>query len=90
MTKQEMMEHFDEAVTDSRLTLEAVTRHAAQLSRDELFAGEYRVTSTSGTSGVKAYFCFGRKGWRGAMAAYLRVPRSLDINPKLPAGRSLS
>lgn len=84
MTKQEMMGHFDEAVSDTRLTLAAVTQHAARLSRDELFADEYRIASTSGTSGVKAYFCFSRSGWRRNMAAYLRVPRALGVNPRLP------
>jgi phenylacetate-CoA ligase len=49
-----------------------------------LFAGEYRIASTSGTSGVKAYFCFSRSAWRENMAAYLRVPRSLGINPRIP------
>jgi phenylacetate-coenzyme A ligase PaaK-like adenylate-forming protein len=84
MDKQEMMDHFDEAVSDSRLTLAAVTRHIAHLSRGELFAGEYRIASTSGTSGVKAYFCFSRSSWRANMAAYLRVPRALGINPRIP------
>lgn len=84
MNKQEMMDHFDEAVSDTRLTLKALSQHTANLSRDDLYAGEYRIASTSGTSGVKAYFCFSRSAWRGNMAAYLRVASTLGINPRLP------
>ncbi|MGD2046781.1 MAG: AMP-binding protein [Gemmatimonadota bacterium] len=84
MSKQEMMDHFDEAVGDTRLTLTALAEHTAHLSCDELLGGEYRIASTSGTSGVKAYFCFSRSAWRANMAAYLRVPEALGINPRIP------
>ncbi len=84
MNKQEMMANFNEAVSDPRLTLAALKEHTTDLRRDELLAGEFRIASTSGTSGVKAYFCFSRREWRANMAAYLRTAGALGINPRLP------
>jgi len=87
MEKRAMMDNFDDAVCDDRLRLEAVTEHCVSLDRDELFDGEFRVVATSGTSGVRGYFCFDREGWRSNLAAYLRVTLALGTRPRLPRWR---
>jgi phenylacetate-CoA ligase len=57
LTKPEMLEHFDEAVTDPRLTRQAVERHLADsLDRPSLLFGEYVCWASGGSSGVRAVF----------------------------------
>jgi hypothetical protein len=51
--KSEMMEHFDELVTDGRLRRDALLEWVEGLDRDELYLDRYRVMTTSGSSGRK-------------------------------------
>lgn len=84
MDKQSMMANFDDAVCDPRLTLASLAQHTADLSRDELLAGEFRILATSGTSGIKAYFCFDRSAWRANMSYATRCASSVGFMPRLP------
>lgn len=84
MDKQSLMAHFDDAVCDPRLTIAVLDAHTAHLHRDELLFGEYRVATTGGTSGVKAYFCFSRSAWRASMASFPRCAVALGFSPRLP------
>jgi phenylacetate-CoA ligase len=59
LTKEMVMEHFDELVADPTVRLAEVEAHLAILSgSDELLGGRYRVASTSGSTGKRAS-CFG-------------------------------
>jgi phenylacetate-CoA ligase len=52
LTKEMVMEHFDEFVTDPTVRLADIEAHLATLSGgDDLFHGRYRVASTSGSTG---------------------------------------
>jgi phenylacetate-coenzyme A ligase PaaK-like adenylate-forming protein len=64
LTKREVMEHFDEIVTDRRITRERIAGFLAR-SKDpmELFEGRYHVLHTSGTSGSVGYFVFSHEAW---------------------------
>jgi len=55
--KQKLMDRFDEWVTDPQLTLERVRTHADDpaLVGERLF-GDYTVTTSSGTTGRRAFF----------------------------------
>jgi phenylacetate-coenzyme A ligase PaaK-like adenylate-forming protein len=51
------MEHFDDVVTDRRLTLAAVEGHLATIGEQpELFAGEYLCLASGGSSGRRGVF----------------------------------
>jgi phenylacetate-coenzyme A ligase PaaK-like adenylate-forming protein len=68
LTKQQINEHFDEIVTDRRISRADVVRHTQQV-RDinDLYLGQYRVIHTSGSSGTSLYQLFTREDWiRGA------------------------
>ena len=54
--KATVMEHFDDLVTDPRLTLAAVEAHLDGLDRDELLLGRYRAMATGGSTGRKGVF----------------------------------
>jgi phenylacetate-CoA ligase len=56
LDKGTMMESFDELVTDRRLRRDALLAHLDGLEHDALYFGEYRVMTTSGSSGSKGLF----------------------------------
>ncbi|MBE2320713.1 phenylacetate--CoA ligase family protein [Solirubrobacter sp. CPCC 204708] len=72
LDKATMMEHFDAIVTDPRLR------------RDERYLGDYRVMTTSGSSGLKGLFVYDRAGWTGIMAQFLRYSATVGIEPRFP------
>lgn len=64
LTKAQLMERFDDIVTDRRITLRAVNDFL-QRSTDpaERFLGDYRVVHTSGSSGQVGCFVFSGADW---------------------------
>jgi phenylacetate-CoA ligase len=64
LTKEMIMERFDELVTDPTVRLADVEAHLATLSGgDELFDGRYRVASTSGSTGRRGLFLWDPGEW---------------------------
>jgi len=54
MTKAQMMEHFDAAVTDPRLTRDLVEQHlAGSVAEPSLLLGEYVALLSGGSSGLR-------------------------------------
>ena len=82
--KTEMMEHFDELVTDRRLRRDALLEWVEGLDRDELYLDRYRVMTTSGSSGRKGLFVFDRSEWRTIIAQFLRYGEMSGVRPRLP------
>lgn len=74
LTKAQLMEEFDQAVTDRAVRLADVEHFCATMSVTDLFNGRYHVCATSGTSGNRAYFLFSPDEWRWVIAS---VPRLL-------------
>jgi phenylacetate-CoA ligase len=61
MTKTEMMENFDDVVTDRRLTLDGVQAHlAATTAYPRLLEENYFAFTSGGSSGVKGVFVYDR------------------------------
>ena len=64
LTKQDVIEHFDQIVTDPRVTRRRIAEFLARShSPQELFDGEFHVLHTSGTSGRIGYFVFSHDAW---------------------------
>ena len=84
LDKTEMMEHFDELVTDGRLRRDDVLAWLEGLERDDLYLGGYRAMTTSGSSGRKGLFVYDRPGWRTIGAQFLRQTAIMGIKPRLP------
>ena len=87
LTKTEMMERFDELVTDRRLRRDDLLEHLAQIDDDALYLGEFRAMTSSGSSGRKAVFVYDRAGWRGVLAMFLRRSDWVGLRPSLPRTR---
>jgi phenylacetate-coenzyme A ligase PaaK-like adenylate-forming protein len=84
LSKDELMESFDELVTDPRLRLDNLLEHLDRVEGDELYLGEYRVMTSSGSSGRKAVFVYDRVGWSGCLAMFLRRSDWTGMRPRLP------
>ena len=69
--KQQLMEHYDRLVTDPRLTQEAL-RNFAETDGSGLYAGEYHVVHSSGSTGTPRYFAYDRKAWEAAQCGIIR------------------
>jgi phenylacetate-CoA ligase len=70
--KATLMAHFDDVVCDRRLRRDALLEHLATGSV-EPYLGEYRVMSTSGSSGSPGLFVHDRGGWAAFVAQFLCV-----------------
>ena len=87
LDKATMMEHFDELVTDRRLSRDRLLEHLDGLDHDALYLGQYRAMTTSGSSGSKALFVYDRQrvgGNRGPVLPSCRHGRP----PAAPAACS--
>ncbi|MGA2319353.1 MAG: hypothetical protein ABSG95_01250 [Solirubrobacteraceae bacterium] len=83
VTKEVLMEHFDEWVTDPRLQLSQVEAHLERVRGDELYLGTYRCMPTGGTSGSKGIFVYDRDEWRQCLTAFLRWSELTGVRPRL-------
>ena len=84
LTKPELMERFDDLVTDRRLRRDELLEHLGRIHDDALYHGEYRVMTSSGSSGRKAVFVYDRAGWRGVLTMFLRRSDWVGFRPRLP------
>jgi phenylacetate-CoA ligase len=73
MTKDDLMEHFDEIVTDPRLTREVVETHLAGLTTDAYLFDEYHVCASGGSSGRRGAFVYDRDAWTIAFLSVIRL-----------------
>jgi phenylacetate-CoA ligase len=88
VTKDLLMERFADWVTDPRLRLGALERHVEGLGlEDELFAGDFRVMPTGGTSGRRAIHAFDQAEWTDCLVAFMRWSELFGLRPKLPRMR---
>jgi phenylacetate-CoA ligase len=82
--KATMMENYDTLVTDRRLKLAELRNHLGQLRGDEYYLGEYRVLSTSGTTGSGGIFAYSRREWSTILANALRWYDYIGVRLRLP------
>src|SRR5262245_7033327 len=90
MTKDDLMAHFDEIVTDRRVTLDLVNAHLAALTSDAYLLDEFHALASGGSSGVRGVFVWGWDAWAVCWLMNLRrqVSDALsdpDPNPGPPA-----
>lgn len=78
--KATLTAHFDDVVCDRRLRRDAVQEYLAS-GPGEPYLGEYRVMSTSGSSGSPGVFVYDRAGWAGYLAQFLQVVGFAGIRP---------
>jgi phenylacetate-CoA ligase len=87
LTKSELMERFDELVTEPRLRRDELLEHLARIRDDALYLGAYRVMTSSGSSGRKAVFVYDRAGWIAVLTMFLRRSDWVGLRPSVPRTR---
>jgi phenylacetate-CoA ligase len=74
LTKRQVIEHFDEIVTDKRITRRRIADFLAKSTDPaDLFEGRFHVVHTSGTSGTVGYFVFSNEAWIKGASHVVRV-----------------
>lgn len=80
LTKRDVIEHFDQIVTDRRITQKKLFQFlAASTDPLDLFEGRFHVIHTSGSSGEKGIFVYSQADWARGIVQALRVH---DIGPR--------
>ena len=74
LTKTDLLEHFDEIVTDKRITKAKIAKFLEK-SKDptELFLNQYIVIHTSGSSGTVSYYIYNQKEFIQGIASTTRA-----------------
>jgi phenylacetate-coenzyme A ligase PaaK-like adenylate-forming protein len=75
MTKADLMEHFDDVVTDRRVTRESCERQLEETTGDAYLLGEYHVVASGGSSGQRGVFVYGWDAWAICWASMVRFPQ---------------
>jgi phenylacetate-CoA ligase len=70
--KAQLMDRFDEAVTDPALRLADLEVFLRTASADATFRGRFRVLLTSGSTGRRGVIVYGHEEWIATLAASLR------------------
>ncbi len=83
--KSLMMENYDRFVTDPRLSLAGLRAHLQEISHDDLYVDQYRILTSSGSTGLRGIFAFNRREWQIAIATGLRTSHYAGLKaPRLP------
>jgi phenylacetate-CoA ligase len=72
MTKADLVEHFDEIVTDPRLTRALVEEHLATATGESYLFGRYHAVASSGSSGHRGVFVHDWDAWTTYYTACFR------------------
>jgi len=86
MTKQDLMEHWNDIVADDRLPLDVVEAHLAGLTTDRYLLDEFHAVASGGSTGRRGVFVFGWDSWATVHAGFIR--RTLwdrTVDPELAA-----
>lgn len=78
VTKAELMEHFDEAITTPDLDLAGLEKHLRVLTESggdpgRAWNGRWWAAATAGTSGRRGIFAWNRSEWARVLASYARA-----------------
>jgi phenylacetate-CoA ligase len=91
MAKAELMEHFDDVVTDPRVTLDDANAHIAGLSSDRYFLGNLHAVASGGSSGLRGVFVWGWEAWAAIQLTALRQQLKDRLSdPELASQRPVS
>jgi putative adenylate-forming enzyme len=83
LTKAQLMESFDELVTDRQVRLADVREFLARLEGYRLFQDRYWVARTSGSTGAPGVFLWDRAEWTTVVASYARAQEWAGVDANL-------
>jgi len=85
MTKQDLMEHFDEIVVDDRLRLDVVEAHLERVTAgDRYLFDRYHACASGGSSGLRGVFVYDWDSWAVCYGSLFRFEiRARRFDPEL-------
>ncbi len=85
INKTMMMENYDQVVTDPRLKLADLQGFIPQVKFGDNYLDQFRVFTTSGSTGLQGVFVFNRDEWIKAVSTGLRVSYAAGFGkPRFP------
>jgi phenylacetate-CoA ligase len=81
LPKATLMEHFDQVVTDPRLRRDELEAHLQGPDPGQPFLGEYRVFTTSGSTGLRGVIAFTQHEFDLWTAANLHMLARIGVTP---------
>ena len=73
LDKDQLMEHFDDLVTDRSLKQEGLLRFDECLTAEtETYLGKYHVVHSSGSTGIPRYFVYDNRAWEQMLIGIIR------------------
>jgi len=81
MTKSDLMNHYDEIVTDPRIDLARIEDHLARLTSDAYLLDSFHVMMSGGSSGKRGVFVYDFDGWIVMGLSSVRVIPLMDMIP---------
>jgi phenylacetate-coenzyme A ligase PaaK-like adenylate-forming protein len=80
MTREDLLTHWDEIVTDRRLTLELANRHLERVvaSGPAYLFDQYHVVASSGSTGTRAVYAFDFSSWLDGKLAMARYQAAIS------------
>ncbi len=85
VTKRMLLDEFDDLVTDRRVKRADVDSYLRSLTGDERFLDRYWVSSTSGTTCLRAFILSDFDEWTTILASYARANEWAGVRPTLTA-----
>ena len=82
LPKRVLMEQFDRVVTDRRLHLADLEAFLGRADAGDLYLGEYRIFSTSGTTGIPGLFLYSQAEFAHWVAVFVRSFARLGMTPE--------
>ena len=74
MTKADLMDNFDNVLTDRRVSRELCEHHLQQAASGAYLLGEYQVVASGGSSGRRGVFVYGWDTWAICWASMMPFP----------------
>jgi phenylacetate-CoA ligase len=72
MTKDDLMEHWDDIVTERRLSLDLVESHLSSLTTDAYLLDRYHVVASGGSSGRRGVSVYDWDAWTLSYLGFIR------------------
>jgi phenylacetate-CoA ligase len=87
MTRQDLMENFDEVLTDKSVTLDLIETHFARLTTDAYLNDRFHAVASGGSSGLRGVFVYGWESWTDAFLSILRYSIRAQLQSPAPPAR---
>ncbi len=90
MTKSDLMDNFDDIVTDHRLSRAVCENHLEGLVGDAYLFDEFHVVASGGSSGQRGVFVYGWEAWAICYTSVVRfqicgIGSAIRSSPSFPA-----